>query len=554
MGLRVTGDTMLGCGACRRCRSQRHHVCENRSEIGIRGSYAGALAEKLRVPAGALLRLPDDVDDTAGAMVEPGGNALRAVRAAAVTTGERLLVVGTGTIGLLAAQFAGHHGVQVHLAGVEGPGLEFARACALGETSALVDLPDVPFDAVIDASNGMAVPAQSVRLVEPGRRVVFIGLSPEPSLVDSREIALKDVTAVGILGASAGLPGTISAYAAGAVDPRPLVAAVVGPGSGPRRAGRVATRPCVFRTQDPRRPTTPGDDMSDFDGLTALVTGGASGIGAATARLLVARGAQVAILDRAPSGDSGLIELSCDITDRHAVNASVAEAAEALGGIDVLVNNAGIGAIGDVSENDDAEWAHLLDVNVVGIARVSTAALPHLRASEHAAVVNVSSVVAAVGVPQRALYSASKGAVAALTLAMAADHVREGIRVNAVAPRHCCHPVDRSPPRAVRRPGRRRRGTSRPAAHRPPRRGRRGRPLDRLPSQPAQCLHHRDIARGRRRDERDPATELSRPAFGGAGQRGSASSRSTNAWLCCRPPSIVAAMTAASSAAMPHTR
>ena len=225
---RVTGDTMLGCGACRRCRQRRHHVCENRSEIGIRGSYPGALAEKLRVPASALLGLPDDVDDTAGAMVEPGGNALRAVQAAAVTSGERLLVVGTGTIGLLAAQFASADGVRVHLAGVAGPGLEFARESGFGETSTLVDLPDVPFDAVIDASNAHAVPAQVVRLVEPGRRVVFIGLAAEPSLVDSREIALRDVTAVGILGASAGLPGTISAYASGAVDPRPLVAAVVG--------------------------------------------------------------------------------------------------------------------------------------------------------------------------------------------------------------------------------------------------------------------------------------------------------------------------------------
>ena len=228
IGRRVTGDTMLGCGACRRCLGGRHHVCENRSEIGIRGSYPGALAEKLRVPARALLGLPDDVDDTAGAMVEPGGNALRAVQAAAVTSGERLLVVGTGTIGLLVAQFASADGVEVHLAGVAGPGLEFARACGLGDTSTLDDLPDVPFDAVIDASNARTVPAQVVHLVEPGRRVVFIGLSAEPSLVDSREIALKDVTAVGILGASAGLPGTISAYASGAVDPSPLVAAVVG--------------------------------------------------------------------------------------------------------------------------------------------------------------------------------------------------------------------------------------------------------------------------------------------------------------------------------------
>jgi 2-keto-3-deoxy-L-fuconate dehydrogenase len=174
--------------------------------------------------------------------------------------------------------------------------------------------------------------------------------------------------------------------------------------------------------------------MSDYDGLTALVTGGASGIGAATARLLAARGARVAVIDRTVSGDSGFLELSCDVTDRAAVHGSVAEAVTSLGGLDVLVNNAGIGAVGDVSANDDAAWAHVLDVNVVGIARVSAAALPHLRRSEHAAIVNVSSVVAVVGVPQRALYSASKGAVAALTLAMAADHVRDGIRVNAVLP------------------------------------------------------------------------------------------------------------------------
>ena len=98
------------------------------------------------------------------------------------------------------------------------------------------------------------------------------------------------------------------------------------------------------------------------------------------------------------------------------------------------MNNAGIGAQGDIAANAPFEWARVLDVNVTSIARVTSAALPRLRTSEHAAVVNVCSAVAFVGVPNRALYSASKGAVAALTLAMATDHVREGIRVNAVAP------------------------------------------------------------------------------------------------------------------------
>ena len=175
--------------------------------------------------------------------------------------------------------------------------------------------------------------------------------------------------------------------------------------------------------------------MGEFDGLVALVTGGASGIGAATVTLLDSRGARVAILDRDTDGvHPHALAVRCDVTDRAAVDESVAAVAGQFGALDVVINNAGIGASGDVSENADEEWHHVLDVNVIGIARVTRAALPHLRRSPRAAVVNTCSVVAFTGLRSRALYSASKGAVAALTLAMAADHVHEGIRVNAVAP------------------------------------------------------------------------------------------------------------------------
>lgn len=185
-----------------------------------------------------------------------------------------------------------------------------------------------------------------------------------------------------------------------------------------------------------------GEGHADFDGLVAVVTGGASGIGAATAALLAARGARVVVLDRivevpaegAKSGADSWLALRADVTDDASVRAAIEAAAEAFGGIDVLVNNAGIGAIGTVEDNDDDEWRRVFDVNVLGMVRVARATLPYLRRSKHAAIVNTCSIAATAGLPQRALYSATKGAVLSLTLAMAADHVREGIRVNCVNP------------------------------------------------------------------------------------------------------------------------
>src|SRR5690349_8798883 len=148
--------------------------------------------------------------------------------------------------------------------------------------------------------------------------------------------------------------------------------------------------------------------MQEFDGLAALVTGGASGIGLATARLLAERGARVTALDRSVGGlPEPLFGVVADVTDDASVRAAVATAAQRLGGLDILVNNAGIGAQGTVADNPDDEWHRVLDVNVVGMVRVTRAALPHLRRSRSAAIVNTCSIVAHTGLPDRALYSAS---------------------------------------------------------------------------------------------------------------------------------------------------
>jgi 2-desacetyl-2-hydroxyethyl bacteriochlorophyllide A dehydrogenase len=227
LGRWVAGDTMLGCGQCERCQRGRHYLCADRHEIGIRHGWPGALAEFLLVPARALIALPDGIDPMTGALVEPGGNAMRAIDGASLAAGDRLLIIGPGTIGLLAALIARAQGNEVHLVGTEPHTLDFARTLGFDHCWTTAGLPGLSFDAVIDASNSADVPARAAQLVEPGGRLVLIGLSTVPSLVDTRVLALRDITAVGVLGGSKGLARAAHLYTTGAVDPKPLVAATV---------------------------------------------------------------------------------------------------------------------------------------------------------------------------------------------------------------------------------------------------------------------------------------------------------------------------------------
>jgi NAD(P)-dependent dehydrogenase (short-subunit alcohol dehydrogenase family) len=160
-------------------------------------------------------------------------------------------------------------------------------------------------------------------------------------------------------------------------------------------------------------------------GRVVVITGAAGGIGSAMMAAFAAAGDVTVGLDLADGFDVTDPQQCIDTADRV-----VAEH----GRIDVLCNNAGISAIGDVVQSTPDEWHRVFAVNVFGIANMSRAVIPHMRASGGGAIVNTCSIVATVGLVQRAVYGASKGAVLGLTKAMAADEVQHGIRVNCVSP------------------------------------------------------------------------------------------------------------------------
>ena len=181
-----------------------------------------------------------------------------------------------------------------------------------------------------------------------------------------------------------------------------------------------------------------------LEGKVAIVTGAARGIGRATALRFWAEGARVVLADRdraalaataavAGSADAVLAR-PCDVARAAEVEALVTAALERFGRIDILVNNAGYGHRGTVEQTSEAEWDALMATNVKGVFLCSRAVLPAMRRQGGGTIVNVASTTSFIGIPERAAYVASKGAVAALTRAMAVDHAKEGIRVVAVAP------------------------------------------------------------------------------------------------------------------------
>ena len=256
VGRRVIGDTMLGCGVCHACRGGRQHVCTDRREVGITDGWPGALAEFVLVPTRFAHYVPEPVGSAAAALVEPGANALRAVRAAGAEARTRLLIMGDGTIGLLATLFAADAGAEVTVCGLRPDRLALAGRFGARHTLTAAVVPELPkgsYDAVLDASTDAGVPAAALRLVRPGGRLSLIGLAEAPSLIDTRDLVLADVTAVGILSASPALADTLRAYASG-LDPIPVIGETIGLASVPDRlAGRTVGGVGPKTLVDPRR-------------------------------------------------------------------------------------------------------------------------------------------------------------------------------------------------------------------------------------------------------------------------------------------------------------
>lgn len=174
-----------------------------------------------------------------------------------------------------------------------------------------------------------------------------------------------------------------------------------------------------------------------LDNRVALITGGASGIGEQTVRVLAAAGARVVIADLneeaaatlAAEVGGGASALALNVADRD----SVSRAFASLDKLDILVNNAGIGHVGSIEECGPEDWARVMAVNVEGVFNVTQAALPLLLAGEHGSIVNIGSVAGLVGIKRRFVYCASKGAVVAMTLQLAVEYAGR-VRINCICP------------------------------------------------------------------------------------------------------------------------
>jgi 2-desacetyl-2-hydroxyethyl bacteriochlorophyllide A dehydrogenase len=228
LGATVVGEPFLSCGQCRTCRSGRYNLCPNRFEMGVRGAVPGAAAEYLRVPLANVAVVPHGVPPELALMAEPSVTVLNSYETAQVQPGERVAVLGTGTIGLIAVQVGVSMGCVVDAIGIDGAGLRAARDQGAHAALHPDDTADDTYDVVLDATGSTAIGPTLTRIAAVGGRVMEIGIPGRPvDGVDLAAFVSKGLTLKGVLGGVHLLPRALRLIAAGAIRPDLLLEGVV---------------------------------------------------------------------------------------------------------------------------------------------------------------------------------------------------------------------------------------------------------------------------------------------------------------------------------------
>jgi 2-desacetyl-2-hydroxyethyl bacteriochlorophyllide A dehydrogenase len=226
-GARVVGDPFITCGACRMCRRGRRNVCERRSEMGVRGAYAGAASRYALVPARVCTRLPDGLGLREAPLVEPGVTVVRGLTRTRCAFGDRVAVIGTGTLGLIAVQVARALGAEVDAVGVEPGGLDMATELGARRAVRPEDADEDTYSVVVEASGAPPSAALALRLIEPAGRVAQLGIADSPSEMMMPQAVLKDIEWHGVLGGVEHYGRTAGLLASGAVRGDALIDRVV---------------------------------------------------------------------------------------------------------------------------------------------------------------------------------------------------------------------------------------------------------------------------------------------------------------------------------------
>jgi threonine dehydrogenase-like Zn-dependent dehydrogenase len=223
VGSLVVGRTMVPCGHCAQCHAGRAQMCAALRETGLYGLQGGA-ADYVRVPTHALTPLPVRLPEPAGALIEPAVSVVEAFERARLRFDDRVAVIGTGTMGLLAVQFAHRYATEVHAVGIEQHGLDLALRCGADAAHHADEVPQDAYSLVVEASGAASAFTGAFEMARRGGRIALVGVAREPVSFVPGELSLKGVDVLGIQHGIAHYDRTVGLFEEGILDAGPLIA------------------------------------------------------------------------------------------------------------------------------------------------------------------------------------------------------------------------------------------------------------------------------------------------------------------------------------------